>query len=475
MNVAIVDSGVANLASVENAFRTIGVNTERAYTPGDLEKASHLVLPGVGSFEAGMARIRELGLEQTITALASTGKPLLAICLGMQLLSDSSDESPGIRGLGVIRGRCRRLPDSVRVPQLGWNLVKASPSCAVIRTGMAAYANSYALFSAPPGWNEATTEYGSRFIAALERDRILACQFHPELSGDFGLDLIRDWLSPSVTTLTGPSRNGNQIAHIEIETVRSSLAGGAGVRIIPCLDVRDGRVVKGIQFRNLRDAGDPGELAARYEKQGADEIVVLDIAAAPRKQNTRIETVRRVRSRLHIPLTVGGGIRSVGDARRILEAGADKISVNSAAIRNPILLTELADAFGRQCVVCAIDARRTDSGWVSLITGGRERTALNAVTWSRQAESLGAGEILLTSWDRDGTRAGADRELLSAVSTAVRIPVIASGGIGNAKDAAAALRSGASAILAASIFHDEDFVVGDLKKYLQQEGFEVRV
>ncbi|GMQ81118.1 MAG: hypothetical protein BMS9Abin05_0548 [Rhodothermia bacterium] len=478
MKVAVVDSGIANLASVENAFRTLGVDTERAYTPVDVEKASHLVLPGVGSFEAGMARIRELGLEQTIKSIASAGKPLLAICLGMQLLCDSSDESPGIRGLGIIHGRCRRLPDSVRVPQLGWNLVDVPPNCTTLRTGMAAFANSYALFSVPQSWNTATTTYGSRFVSAVERDRVLACQFHPELSGDFGLDLIRDWLSPPATTLTGPSRNGSQIAHIESETVRrplTPLTSRAGVRIIPCLDVRDGRVVKGVQFQNLRDAGDPAELAARYEKQGADEIVVLDIAAAPRDQDTRIDTVRRIRNRLHIPLTVGGGIRSVEDARRILEAGADKISVNSAAVRNPVLLTELAEAFGRQCVVCAIDARRADSSWVSLINGGRERTALNAVTWARQAESLGAGEILLTSWDRDGTRAGVDRELLGAVSAAVRIPVIASGGIGKAEDAVAAVRSGASAILAASIFHDEDFEVGDLKNYLQQAGYEVRV
>ena len=478
MKVAVVDSGVANLASVENAFRTLGVNTKRARTPRDLEHASHLVLPGVGSFEAGMSRIRELGLEETIKSLAYNGKPLLAICLGMQLLSESSDESPGIRGLGIIQGRFRRLPDSVRVPQLGWNVVEASPACRTLRTGMAAFANSYALFSIPRGWNAATTEYGNRFVAALERDRILACQFHPELSGDFGLGLIRDWLSPTEKTFKGLSKNGNQITRIETEPAQSRTplkARGAAVRIIPCLDVRDGRVVKGVQFQNLRDVGDPGELAARYEKQGADEIVVLDIAASPRKQNTRIETVSRVRSRLHIPLTVGGGIRSIEDARRILEAGADKISVNSAAIRNPILLTELADAFGRQCVICAIDARRADSGWKSLITGGREQTALNAVTWARQAESVGAGEILLTSWDKDGTRAGADGDLLDAVSAAVRIPVIASGGIGTAEDAAAALRSGASAILAASIFHDEDFQVGDLKEYLQREGFEVRV
>ncbi len=477
MKVTIIDSGVANFASVGNAFRTLGVDAERAYTPGDLEEASHLVLPGVGSFEAGMVRIRELGLEETIKSLALSGKPLLAICLGMQLLTEASDESPGIAGLGIIQGRCRRFPGTVRVPQLGWNEVEASPVRDTLRTGMAAFANSYALFTVPKGWNAAISVYGSRFVAALERGRILACQFHPELSGDFGLGLIRDWLSPTEKISNGFSNNGNQITRVESVTPGSRAAleaHGATVRIIPCLDVRDGRVVKGVRFQNLRDAGDPGELAAKYEKQGADEIVMLDVDAAPREQNTRIDTVRRIRRRLHIPLTVGGGIRSVEDARRILEAGADKISVNSAAILNPNLLTELADAFGRQCVVCAVDARRTDWGWESLITGGREQTALNAVTWARQAASLGAGEILLTSWDRDGTRTGADRELLGAVSAAVRIPVIASGGIGKAEHAAAAVRSGASAVLAASIFHDGDFEVGDLKEYLQREGFEVR-
>jgi imidazoleglycerol phosphate synthase cyclase subunit len=233
-------------------------------------------------------------------------------------------------------------------------------------------------------------------------------------------------------------------------------------------------VVKGVRFQNIRDAGDPAELAAQYEAQGADEIVILDIAAAPRGLDTRVETVERVRARIHIPLTVGGGVRRAEDARRLLAAGADKISVNSAAVREPALIRRLADAFGTQCIVCAIDARRTGDRWEVLVNGGRDTAHPDAVEWARQAEALGAGEILLTSWDRDGTREGADEDLLASVSSVVSIPVIASGGIGTPEDAAGAIRSGASAVLAASIFHDADLEVGDVKAYLSAEGIEVR-
>ncbi|MCH8276813.1 MAG: imidazole glycerol phosphate synthase subunit HisF [Bacteroidetes bacterium] len=246
-------------------------------------------------------------------------------------------------------------------------------------------------------------------------------------------------------------------------------------RIIPCLDVRDGRVVKGIRFQNLRDAGDPAELAARYEAQGADEIVVLDIAAAPRGLETRLDTVRHIREKIHIPLTVGGGVRTVEDAHRLLKAGADRISVNTAAVNDPTLLRRLADAFGSQCITLAIDARRSGESWEVLIVGGRESAGLNAVEWARAAEETGAGEILLTSWDRDGTRSGADIELISAVSESVHIPVIASGGIGSVEDSEQAIKAGAAAVLAASIFHDGDRVVKDLKNYLKESGIAVRI
>ncbi|MCU0690309.1 MAG: imidazole glycerol phosphate synthase subunit HisF [Polyangiaceae bacterium] len=246
-------------------------------------------------------------------------------------------------------------------------------------------------------------------------------------------------------------------------------------RIIPCLDVRDGRVVKGVRFQGLRDAGDPAERAAAYEQQGADELVLLDVSATPEGRGNALETVRRVRAVLSIPLTVGGGVRAVGDAAALLEAGADKVSINTAAVRNPGILTELRDRFGRQCVVLALDAAsRGALSWEVVVRSGTERTAMDAIAWAREAVQRGAGEILLTSWDRDGTRSGYDTQLLAAVARAVPVPVIASGGAASAEHLALALRAGASAVLAASIFHDGDTTVAQVKDVLVHEGLEIR-
>jgi len=246
------------------------------------------------------------------------------------------------------------------------------------------------------------------------------------------------------------------------------------VRIIPCLDVRGGRVVKGVRFSNLRDAGDPAELAALYEEQGADELVLLDVSATAEGRSTHLECVRRVRACLSIPLTVGGGVRSVEDASALLEAGADKVSLNTAAVSHPELLSEMARRFGSQCTVLALDAAAAGQGWIVVVRSGRERTAADAVCWARQATELGAGEILLTSWDRDGTRSGYDLALLTAISGAVGVPVIASGGANSPEHLVEAVRAGAAAVLAASIFHDRDTTVGQLKDALAAAGVEVR-
>lgn len=246
------------------------------------------------------------------------------------------------------------------------------------------------------------------------------------------------------------------------------------MRIIPCLDVRDGRVVKGVRFQGLRDAGDPAELAEVYEAAGADELVVLDVSATTEGRGTQLETVRRVRARLSIPLTVGGGVRADEDAAALLDAGADKVSVNTAAVQDPALLTRMAKRFGRQCTVLALDAAQAGEGWEVVTLSGRHRTGMDAVAWARQAVERGAGEILLTSWDRDGTRSGYDLPLLAAVSAAVEVPVIASGGAATAGHMAEALHAGASAVLAASIFHDGDTTVAELKEALAAAGLEVR-
>jgi len=248
-------------------------------------------------------------------------------------------------------------------------------------------------------------------------------------------------------------------------------------RVIPCLDVTDGRVVKGTNFVDLRDAGDPVELAARYDVEGADELVFLDITASSDGRDTMVEVVRRTADQVFIPLTVGGGVRSVVDARRMLRAGADKVSVNTAAVQNPRLIADIAAEFGSQCVVCAIDAKRRDDGssFEVFLHGGRTPTGLDAVDWAVRAVDLGAGEILLTSMDRDGTKEGFDLTLTRAVISSVGVPVIASGGVGNLDHLVqGVVEGGADAVLAASIFHFREFTVAEAKRRLAEAGVPVR-
>lgn len=249
-------------------------------------------------------------------------------------------------------------------------------------------------------------------------------------------------------------------------------------RIIPCLDVKNGRVVKGVNFVNLIDAGDPVECAKVYDRAGADELVFLDITASSDARETVADMVQAVAKQAFIPFTVGGGIRTVEDFRAILNAGADKVSVNSAAVKRPELISEAASKFGSQCVVCAIDAKRRDSGdgWEVYLNGGRVNIGIDALEWAKEAERLGAGEILLTSMDCDGTKAGYDIELTRVVSESVKIPVIASGGAGSMEHFLDAFREGrADAVLAASLFHFKEIEIMDLKKYLRENGESVRL
>lgn len=249
-------------------------------------------------------------------------------------------------------------------------------------------------------------------------------------------------------------------------------------RIIPCLDVYNGRVVKGVNFVNLRDAGDPVEIGAAYDKAGADELVFLDITASSDSRSIILDLVRKVAETVFIPFTVGGGIRTVEDFRDILREGADKISINSSAIKNPDLICQAADRFGSQCVVVAIDAKRRPdgTGWEVYLNGGRVNTGLDAVTWAQKACSLGAGEILLTSMDCDGTKKGYDLELTKMVSDAVNIPVIASGGAGRMEHFYDAIvQGGAEAVLAASLFHYREIEIRELKEYLRKRGVPVRL
>lgn len=247
-------------------------------------------------------------------------------------------------------------------------------------------------------------------------------------------------------------------------------------RVIPCLDVKDGVVVKGVRFQGLRAAGDPAERAAAYEAQGADELVVLDVSATPEGRGHAADVVRRVRRVLSIPLTAGGGVRTVDHVQVLLEAGADKVGINTAAVDEPPLIDRVAARFGSQCTIVALDAaaRLDRPGWQVVVRSGKDRRELDAVAWARECADRGAGELLLTSWDRDGTRSGYDLALLAAISDAVTIPVIASGGAAGPQHLAEALAAGAAAVLAASIFHDGEYTIAAVKDHLAAQGFEVR-
>ena len=247
-------------------------------------------------------------------------------------------------------------------------------------------------------------------------------------------------------------------------------------RVIPCLDVDRGRVVKGIKFVGLRDAGDPVEIAARYNEQGADELTFLDITASSEDRDLILHVVEKVAAQVFIPLTVGGGVRKVDDVRRLLNAGADKVSINTAAVQNPQLVADASGRYGAQCIVVAIDAKRSGARWEVFTHGGRRQTGLDAIDWARRMQEQGAGEILLTSMDRDGTRAGFDLALTRAISDAVDIPVIASGGVGELEHLAEGVLEGrADAVLAASIFHFGEFTVREAKLHMAKQGIEVRL
>ena len=251
---------------------------------------------------------------------------------------------------------------------------------------------------------------------------------------------------------------------------------GLAKRIIPCLDVTNGRVVKGVNFIGLRDAGDPIEISRRYDDQGADELTFLDITASSDDRDLILHIIEEVAAQVFIPLTVGGGVRKVEDVRRLLNAGADKVSINTSAVQNPELVREAADRYGSQCIVVAIDAKRAKNGWQVFTHGGRNATGLDVIEWAKKMQALGAGEILLTSMDRDGTRNGFDLALIRSVSDTVDVPVIASGGVGNLQHLVDGIVDGhADAVLAASIFHYGEYTVRQAKEYMAQHGIEVRL
>lgn len=486
--VHIVRSTVGNIASVAALIERLGHTPVLTDSPHDITHAALLILPGVGAFGPMMAHLNALQLVGPLRQRIRDNRSTLGMCLGLQVLFEASEESPGVPGLAALPGHVRRFHHTLRVPQMGWNHVvwdhvvrddvpgvphRPTP----IDDGHAYFANSYRLDDhaghltnlRAQGWRLAIAHHGGPFLAALARrthaGTVLACQFHPELSGPWGASLIQRWIEGTLLSDSHPLAPTEAASHTASDQTHTTAVLR---RIIPCLDVRDGRVVKGIQFQGLRDAGDPVERAAAYEAQGADELVILDVSATPEARANATHTVAAVRRAIGIPLTVGGGVRTLDDAHRLLDAGADKVAINTAAVRRPELITELADRFGVQCTVLACDAaQHADSPdtWEVVVTSGRERTGLDVVAWCADAQRRGAGEVLLTSWDRDGTGQGFDLPLLRAARHAVTIPIIASGGAHSADHLADALRI-VDAALAATIFHDGHTTVAHVKTHI---------
>lgn len=456
--IAIIDYDAGNIKSVEKALQYLGEEAVITRDAGEILMADKVVLPGVGAFGDAMEKLNRYGLVPVIHEVVEKGIPFLGICLGLQLMFESSEEAPGVEGLGLLKGKIVRIPegDGLKVPHMGWNSL-SFPKEGRLFAGIPE--NSYVYFvhsyylQAEEDIVTATAEYGVTIHASVEKEMCSpASSIRKKLP--YGTYHSEEFCR---------IKREGRLMHTK--------------RIIPCLDVKDGRVVKGVNFVNLTDAGDPVEIAAAYDKAGADEVVFLDITASSDNRATVADMVRRVAEKVFIPFTVGGGIRTVDDFKLLLREGADKISVNSAAVMNPRLIADAADKFGSQCVVVAIDAKRQPDGHFSVYkNGGRVDCGIDAVEWAMQAEKLGAGEILLTSMDADGTKAGYDIALTSAIAKEVKIPVIASGGAGKREDFYEALTAGgAEAALAASLFHFKELEIREVKEYLRSRGVPVRL
>ncbi len=499
MRIALIDYRAGNLTSVRKALAAAGAEVFTPDAPSQIAGADGLIVPGVGHFEA--TAVLDAPWRDAILAHARAGKPLLGICLGLQFLFEGSTEAPRLPGLGLLPGVCGKLgPEwdpsvqlsddgwsECKVPHVGWNAVNPTRPSRIL-AGVAPGAQTYFThsYAAPVGAGTAatTTTGPNTFASVVERGAIFGLQFHPEKSGDAGLAMLRNFclriqgapaVSPDLASDLPSDDPGPALKSV------AGTAHYASKRIIACLDVRDGQVVKGVKFEGLRSAGDPAELAARYNVEGIDEVVILDVTATLETRRALADTIREVARNLFIPLAVGGGIRTEDDAAAVVDAGADKVSLNSAALKDPDLIARLAVRYGSQAVVVAIDAKRGPTaagpdGFAVYARSGTSAAGRDAVEWAREAAERGAGEILLTSMDRDGTRSGFDCELTAAVSRAVSIPVIASGGAGSFDHFVDVFTRGrADAALAASIFHFSEHGVADLKQHLASAGIPMRI
>lgn len=477
--VTIIDYGMGNLGSVARAFETLNAEVQVTARAEDIARAECIVLPGVGAFGEGMKNLQRLGLIEVLEEQVLRRRtPFLGICLGMELLARESLEHGRHAGLGWIPATVRAFSAAdkgLKSIHIGWNSVASRPRAALFaglgREACFYFVHRYHVVCDDRAPVCATALYGEPFAAAVQQDNVFGVQFHPEKSQETGLSLLKNFLrwTPAQQEAPGPLPDGGAVQ-------------APRVRLIPTLLINGHRLTKTVRFEiqttgMRRDVGDLVKAPMVYDAQLADELVYLDMHATVdgRGVDDLVDAVRRLAGQIFMPLTAGGGITSLDDIRRLLQAGADKVSINAAAVARPSFITEAAEAFGSQCIVVSMDVRRTPVGFEVFTHRGRRSTGLHAAEWAKRAAAAGAGEILLTSLDRDGTMAGYDLELIREVADAVTVPVIASGGAGSMRDLVDAVREGhASAVAAASLFHFRDLSPIKVKAGLQRAGLLVR-
>ena len=493
----LIDYGAGNLTSVRLALESLGCDVVITSDPGMIRQATRVIFPGVGAAASAMQNLKQRGLVPVLRETLERGVPFFGICLGTQILFDFSEENGGTNMLGLLPGTAKLFRQSdarFKVPQMGWNAMRQVQPHPVLE-GVPQESDFYFVHSYYPSPENAgdvigTTTYGNTtFASMVGRKNLVATQFHIEKSGEIGLRMLKNFVTWDGTWQRDAKKTvdvslGVQTGDHASDPTADALSAKVFPvkrRIIPCLDVIDRRVTKGVKFQNNVDLGDPVELAREYYLGGADELVVYDITASAQKRKIDIGMVRDVARAVHIPFTVGGGIANLDDMEDVLNAGAEKISINSLAVTDPDIIAEGNRAFGRQCIVLGMDPvanqdrERFPSGFEVTVRGFRERTGIDALEWAKRCEQLGVGEIVVNSVDRDGTCEGFELDITGQIAKAVQIPVVASGGAGNAAHLSQVfLETEVSAAIIAGILHTGQYTIADLKKAFAESGVAVR-
>lgn len=452
--IGIIDYKSGNIGSIKNILEKLGAEYIISDDPSILKKTNKLIFPGQGRAGPAMEELKNRKLDIFIK---NTKKPFLGICLGMQLLLDYSQED-NTQCLGIIPGQVRKFGTKYPVPQIGWNKIELIGGSNIIPNETNGeyfyFINSY-IVETNPEFIFGITNYGGNFASIIQKDNYTGLQFHPEKSGDLGIQIIESFLKQP------------KISFFET----SNLAK----RVITCMDIKNGRVVKGTGYKSLKDSGDPVEMAIGYSNQGVDELVFLDIGATVEDRPTLYDLVRKVSQNVNVPLTVGGGIKSMSDIDTLLKSGADKVSIGSVAISNPELIKKAVEKYGSQCITISIDPKLEGENWIQYISGGNISTGKNTLEFAIEMEALGVGELLVNSLNRDGTKSGYDIALLKAVKERVNISVIASSGAGKLEDFYQVIsEANVDAVLAAGLFHSNTLTIDQVKEYLKSKNVNIR-